>query len=443
MGLEGEGLSSKMTRREFAAAAFYAGLVPFLAGCRREGSTRAKEILYWTGWSGHEYDLQRELIGEFNRQHPELKVRLLTQFSSTGVYQKVRVALAGGATPHVLSAVWPEELAGYAMRGVLTPLDDLLAESGRSIQEFTPGIRRLVTVNGRVYGLTVTTNTNLIVYNKALFQEVGLNPERPPSTPDELDEAARRCTKLDSAGRLLRYGFRPLNLDLWAYAFGGGWYDPDSGQVTANHPANVAALTWMAGYNRMFDVRKIQAFTSTFGSNTSATGPFYTGRMAMWQTGEWASEFIRRYGKEIDWGYFALPAPPGGRPNTTEARGSVFVIPAACKDKQAAWMFLNWITSPEPVTRFCWGIKNTPALIAAGQSPQFQQDPVFRFAVGLAQGKNSFGAPPIPIWSTYKREIQRIEDLCVLGGADPQAQLDQLQRNMARELQRTLEELQI
>ncbi len=430
-----------MTRRDFAVGALSVGMMQFVSGCSGERTNGRKEILYWTGWSGHEYDLQQELIGEFNREQPDLKVRLLTQFSSTGIYQKVRVALAGGATPHVLSAVWPEELAGYAMRGVLTPLDDYLTHAGRSIQEFTPGIRRLVTVDGRVYGLTVTTNTNIIVYNKALFREVGLDPERPPRTPDELDEAARRCTKTDSAGRLQRYGFRPLNLDLWAYTFGGGWYDAESARVTASHPANVEALKWMAGYNRRFDVRKIQAFTSTFGSNTTATGPFYTGRMAMWQTGEWASEFIRRYGKDIDWGYFALPAPPQGRPNTTGAGGSVFVIPAACKDKGAAWEFLNWITSPEPVIRFCWGIKNTPALIAAGQAPQFQQDPVFRFAVGLAQGKNSFGAPPIPIWSTYKREIQRVEDLCVLGGADPQASLDQLQSNMARELRRTLEEL--
>src|SRR5687767_10828214 len=145
-----------MTRRQLLSGFLSAALLEGLPGCRQ--SDDGGEILYWTGWSGHEYDLQQELIAEFNRENPGLKVRLLTQFSSTAIYQKVRVALAGGATPHVLSAVWPEELAGYAMRGVLTPLDDLLAGSGRSIEEFTPGIRRLVTVDGRVFGLTVTTN---------------------------------------------------------------------------------------------------------------------------------------------------------------------------------------------------------------------------------------------------------------------------------------------
>jgi multiple sugar transport system substrate-binding protein len=415
------------------------GALPLAAGCRTDSA--GDELIYWTGWSGHEYDLQRELIDEYNARNPPRPVRLLTQFASNAVYQKVRVALAGGSTPDVLSAVWPDELAGYALRGVLTPLDEFLAGSGRSIREFTPGIRRLVTVAGKVYGLTVTTNTNLIVFNKGLFREVGMDPENPPITPDELDEAARRCTKIDSSGKLIRYGFRPLNLDLWAYAFGGGWYDAESERVTANHPANVAALKWMAGYNRLFDLRKVQAFTSTFGSNTTATGPFYTGRMAMWQTGEWASEFIRRYGKDLDWGWFALPSPPGGRPNTTGAGGSVFVIPAAARDKEQSWRFLNWITGHDPVYRFCWGIKNTPALIEAGHSAQFTKDPMFRFAVNLAQGENSFGAPPIPIWSTYKREIQRVEDLCILGGADPQRTLDSLQRNMSRELQRTLYEL--
>src|SRR5438128_1147387 len=233
----------RLSRRRFLEGA--AGLALGVGGCRTVRGAET-EIVYWTGWSGHEYQIQQGLIEEFNRTHPDLRVQLLTQFNNLDVYQKVRIAFAGGATPDVMSTVWPDELAGYAMRGVLTPLEGYLSRSGRNISDFTPGIARMVQIDGHVYGLTVTTNANFIVYNKEVFADSGLDPERPPLTTEELDKASKACLKLDSSGEMVRYGFRPLNLDLWAYVFGGRWFDPATGKVTANDPHNVAALRWMA-----------------------------------------------------------------------------------------------------------------------------------------------------------------------------------------------------
>ena len=413
-----------------------------LAGCgfaRQGGPT---EIVYWTGWSGHELEVLQGLVDEFNRTHSDVHVRMLTQFNTTGSYQKVRIAFAGGATPDVMSTVWDYELAAYAKRGVLEPLDGYLAKSGRDLdREYTPGVAKMVRVDGRVWGLTITTNTIFIAYNKALYRQAGLNPDSPPTTTDELDRAALACTQYDSSGRFVRYGFLPSSLSLWAYVFGGRWYDDLTGAVTANDPANVAALTWMASYRKRYDLRRVQAFQSTFGGESTANGPFFMGKIAMWQTGEWSEEFIRRYAPTLEWGWFALPAPPGGRKNTTSAGGSVFVIPAACRHKAAAWEFLNWMTSAKPVAEFCWSIKNVPPLIASGRDPRFQRDPLFRFAIGIQRGPNAFGAPPIAIWPTYRHEIDRVEESVMFGGADPKAQLDRLQANMTRELSRTREEL--
>jgi multiple sugar transport system substrate-binding protein len=176
-----------------------------LGGCSTVRANGPTEIVYWSGWSGHEFDVQTRLIEEFNRTHPDVHARILTQFNNQSSYQKVRIAFAGGATPDVMSTVWDRELAGYAMRDVLEPLDGYLKQSGRDIdREYTPGVARMVRVDGHIYGLTVTTSTNLIVYNKQIFREVGLDPERPPRTTDELDEAAKRCTKYDKDRNLVR-----------------------------------------------------------------------------------------------------------------------------------------------------------------------------------------------------------------------------------------------
>lgn len=286
-----------------------------LAGCSHAGAQNGPvEIRYWTGWTGHELEAQRRLVDEFNRTHPGIRIRILSVFGS---YQKVRIAFAGGATPDVCSAVWSDELAGYAMRGVLTPLDEKLAASGRSVNEWVPGVARMLQYRDRTYGLAVTANTSFIVYNKQIFREAGLDPERPPQTIQELDRAVDACTKLGEGGRLQQYGMRPQELHRWAYVFGGQWYDPATGSVTANHPKNVEALRWMASYSRRYDVSRMQSFEASFGSSSTPSGPFFVGKVAMWQTGEYALEHLRRYAPEVEWGWFPLPSPPGGRPDTT------------------------------------------------------------------------------------------------------------------------------
>ena len=415
-------------------------LVHFLAGCATQAEGRTPvELRYWTGWTGPQLGAQKRLVEEFNRTHPGIRVRVL---SVAGSYQKVRIAFAGGATPDVCSAVWADELAGYAMRGVLRPLDDYMARSGRSLDEYVPGVARMLQYRDRPYALAVTTNTNLLVYNKRIFREAGLDPERPPRTIEELDAAAEACTQYAPDGGFVRYGFRPTSLTLWAYVFGGQWYDPASGHVTANHPRNVEALRWMAAYGARYDVSRMQNFEAGFGSSETPNGPFFVGKVAMWQTGEWALTHIRRHAPQLEWGWFSLPPPAGGRPRTSGAGGSVFVIPAATRHPDEAWEFLNWITQPHAVGEFCEAIGNLPPLRSVSTTPRFRKEPLFHFALDLAAGENVFGPPQMPVWPRYTQDIRRAEEYAMFGRQDPAQLLDNLDRRMEKELARTLREAQ-
>lgn len=420
-----------------ASSALLIGLCAVACNTAQQGGPI--EIVYWTGWSGHEFEVQQRLVDEFNRAHPKVRVRLLSQFGNSG-YQKVRIAFAGGSTPDVMSTVWADELASYARRGVLTPLDDRLRQSGRDFdKEFVPGLRKGLKVDGKVFALAATTNADLIVYNRKIFREVGI--DRVPTTPGELDKAAAACTILKPDGSFERYGFRPTNLRLWAHVFGGEWYDAKARRITADHPRNVAALEWLASYSKRYDISRIQSFQSTFGSESTPNGPFFVGNIAMWATGEWSGEFLRRYAPNLDYGFFSYPAPAGGRPNSTFAGGSVFVIPTACKHKNEAWQFLNWITSPYAVKTFCSEIENVPPLVQVGLDPVFQSNPLMRFAVKLSHSENATGAPGISIWPTYNREIGRAEEAATLGGQNPARVLRDLQVRMEREQARTAREL--
>ena len=117
------------------------------------------------------------------------------------------------------------------------------------------------------------------------------------------------------------------------------------------------------------------------------------------------------------------------------------MIPTACTDKDAAWEFLDWMTSPKPVRQFCEAIHNLPPLLSVGRDAYFQNDPLYRFCIPISEGANAFGPPPIPIWPTYAREIGRVEEKVTLGGDDPRQALAGLQSAMAKELREAREDL--
>lgn len=63
-----------------------------------------------------------------------------------------------------------------------------------------------VTIDGLCYALPVRSNSIEYFYNVDHFEEVGLDPNNPPKTWDEMMDAAIKLTKKDSAGNTIRYG---------------------------------------------------------------------------------------------------------------------------------------------------------------------------------------------------------------------------------------------
>jgi multiple sugar transport system substrate-binding protein len=407
-------------------------------GCSSSKPERSSKvrIRYWTGWPGEEFNTQKKLIKEFEAAHPNIAVEPLCVFND---YLKVRIAFASGDPPNVCSAVWPEEFPSYAMRGLLTPLEDYYKNSGRRDDEFFPGIWKSLHYSGHLFGLVATLNTTMMALNAEVYRELGLDPEKPPETLEEFDRINELCIKYDDKGNIVRYGYRPAELPFWAYVFGGGWYDEKTQKITANRTENVAALEWMVSFARRHNIEKLMSFESALGSNfTTPTGSFYVGKSVFWFTGDWARTLINLYAPKLKYKVFAPPYPKGGRKNCSYVSASVWVIPKASKHKEEAWEFLNWMCSPSASKKFTSQHGNFTPLRAVANEPEYANDEVYRLARRLVEGENSFGVPQLPIWTYYAEEIRRAENYAVYGAKTPTQALDELQSKMEKELKKAL-----
>src|SRR5690554_3982536 len=174
----------------------------FAAGAKEaKGPT---EIWFNTLFHGGDAKAMEMLVEEFNRSHSDVQIDL-TQGSWTEYNAQMNNAVLAGEAPQlgiILNFSMP------AMSPALTPLSDspvgnLLAEYGLGREDYVDYIWDIANVDGKQYGIPLDNTMLGIYYNKDLFKKVGLDPERPPTTLREFEDAAN---KLKAAGY---YAFHP------------------------------------------------------------------------------------------------------------------------------------------------------------------------------------------------------------------------------------------
>ena len=137
---------------------------------------------------------QRAVFDRFVELHPEINVIPNQVLAIEGMGNSAALlAIAGGVAPDVFSLYY-QQMHSYITQNFLAPLDDYL-EDWHLYEEVPEKLWPVVTgPDGRRYGALYTWPTLFLVYRKDLFEEAGLDPNRPPQTWDELYRYAQKLS---------------------------------------------------------------------------------------------------------------------------------------------------------------------------------------------------------------------------------------------------------
>jgi multiple sugar transport system substrate-binding protein len=428
----------------------------------REASTPAERealaqgrtvIVYWDRHSGHEHEARRALIDEFNHSQNEVYMRALSIGYNT-LMEKMLTSIAGGSPPDIcaLDGTIMAQLVG---QGCFMPLENLMKQNPHLDEEaFFPYIWRTVAFDGHVWGIPTTTDTYCLLWNKQAFHKVGLDPEQPPQTMDELLQYAERLTIRDETG-IQQIGFLPWQpwdlTHMWGLLFGGEWYDEKTGLLTcADDPKLIRMFEWQRSFALdpnsksnppyAMDPERIMSFQQGFGAYMSANNPFYSGKIAMITEGEWQVTFIPKYAPELDWGVAFIPTPDGAPPRAYGPTCVADCIPNGCRNVEAAWKYLQWFYSPRPnggaspVADYNYAIHNVPARIREAQEERFVGDPKFRVFVDVLLQRETVCAPVTLATQFMMDEIERQRELVVFRKTTPREALRFIQDKVNTEL---------
>ncbi|MBN2219167.1 MAG: ABC transporter substrate-binding protein [Kosmotogaceae bacterium] len=394
------------------------------------------ELSFWYAWGGDEGEALLALVDEFNNSQTEIVVRPV--FVPIGQGEKINTALAGSSTPDIVT-IWDWMVVPLGESGALIPLNDYLDSAGIDESDYLPGAWSYGAYRGIKYGLPTTINAYAFMWNKALFEELGLDPERPPEDIEELDEYAELLFKQDSRGNIRRLGFLPNISHIYFYVFGGQLWDPETEEITANHPGNIAALDWVASYYKKFDLQKIRVFQATWGEMASPYNPFYRGQLAIQEAGQWELLFIEQFAKsDFEYGVSPFPAPEGGRDKVAYMNGSFWAIPKGSKHPEESFEFLKWLTDSGQAARFAAELSNIPPKVDAINDPVFQSKmlPNMEIYIDMLTDGYVYFFPTLPIGLYYMEELNQALQYVQSGAKTAEEALNDVQEAVNRELER-------
>jgi len=334
-----------------------------------QAASESKEpvkVVFWTSMSGSLGDVQAEIIDDFNASQDEVFVEAAFQGNYYDMGAKLQAAVAAGEVPHI-AQVEMGRLKFFDEAEALADMRPYIEAANIDLDDFVPGLMSFSYVDDRVISMPFNRSTPLFYYNKDHFREVGLDPERPPQTWDELEEYA---AKLSIDGK--RWGFG-VPIDAWFYEAmimqgDGRILNADETSIGFNNNTGTDPLYFWKkmveqDYMKIPVGKEYNSFTlnrNDFSGEITSMIIDSTGALA----GLTASS-------EFEIGAAFLPknkrfgVPTGGA-------NVVMMAGHNAEEEAAAWKFIEYLTSTEAVTKWAIGTGYIPARFSAVESDEFQ-----------------------------------------------------------------------
>lgn len=393
----------------------------------------------WSLWQGAEEQDFLKVVAFYNKTHPGVVVENLGNVDDP----KTVRAIVAGVPPDVCTLSIPAYLGTLAANDAIMPLDKQFAASGLKESSFTPGALGQCRYAGHLYAVPYLMDCSALIYNKDVFKSVGLDPNKPPATFEELVADCKRIIKRDPEGRLTRIGMNPMSADQVLGVYGTGLFDAQNQRVTADTAGNVQAFQM---YKNLMDAQggfeAVDAFALGFSSTTSNFDPFYKGQIAMQIQGEWYPSWINQFSPDTRYGVapFPYPANDVSKKNAVWLGSNPLCIPKEAKHPKEAWAFIQWTQSPAAQIMLAKSIHNVPDIVSVLRDPALRTgspDAVkFGQFLDLADTSNPRYFPPMPIASLYTNQIQNASDSVSYGRLTPQAALAGVQRRCQHEMEK-------
>lgn len=407
-----------------------------------------------------------DLIAEFNASQDKIVVTGNDQ--GTSYDEVLRQYERTAATPEQLpEIIYMEDsaLGQLVDRGQLLPAQSCMEADGYDMDALVPAARAAASVDGVLYPGYMNVSSPILYYNQAHFQAAGLDPDDPPQTIDEIEEAARVIKEAGVAPRPLSFVTSQWFFQTWIGGLGQDMVNNDNGrsapatEAMLDTPETQSLMQWLADMNAE---ELLNPFPVTDGSIDHYLA-LITEQSSMLIETSTASGTIadalgggltaEEAGVDVDAAVLeAANLVPGSsqfpgieEPGKVAASGGYFYLLNVGEPEQqaAAWEFLEFMLRPENSKR--WHIDGgyLPVVQSVLDDPdvlEFQRSDLGGLLLApsaeqMAAAVPEEAPPLIGPFTTYKQALQGAMERVLFSGEDPAASLASASEEMNQALE--------
>ena len=290
----------------------------------------------WDVPNGHEYELIDQVIGRFEKEHPNVTVIYESGISKEDYSSWLSDTIISGEQPDIF--ILPEnDFNLLASSGSLKKLNGFIAND-LDISDFYDSAYQAGTYNSIQYALPFESNPTMMCINKDLLEKEGIELPLNGWTLSDFYNICKQVTRdTDGDGVVDQYGMT-----------GYTWQ-----QILASHGIRLFDENGTEAY---FDTEKTKAALSMFvrlnalnGNYRVGTEDFDKGKvaflpmtLAQYRTYKPYPYHVSKY-SSFAWTCIQMPAAISSV-NATEVSTSLYGISAKTRHDQLAWEFLKLLT---------------------------------------------------------------------------------------------------
>ncbi len=340
---------NKCLKRSVLAAALFAFAAPVL-------SKTELTMFYPVAVGGALTKIVDGIVDDFEQANPDISVNAIYAGNYNDARVKALAALKSG-DPAQLSVMFSIDVHELIDLDAIVPFDDVVTtqEEKDWLGSFYPALMENGKVEGKTYGVPFQRSTIVMYYNKDMFRAAGLDPEKPPTSWEELTEVGAALTKKNADGNVEQWGAMIPSTGYQYWMFGA--LTKQQGQVLMNQDGNETYFNHPKVINALEFWKDLGTKHSVMPEGIIEWGTlrqnFLEQKTAiMWHsTGNLTTV---KNNADFDFGVAMLPA--GSELGSPTGGGNFYLFKAASDAERAASLKLvRFMTSPEQASS--WSIQ--------------------------------------------------------------------------------------
>lgn len=313
------------------------------------------QIVFWHAMGGPLGRVMTDLIDRYNRSQKSYFIKAVGMGSYDTLAKKILASLVAKEAPDIAQN-YETLTKKFIKHGKIVCLDDLLASETEDIKsDIIPIMLENNTFNGKLYSFPFNKSVPVLYYNKDMFRKVGLDPDKPPATLDELAEYARKITYYhqNTPGEDNSvYGYGNSKANVWGFSnrilqYGGQIVNAEGNKSFFDADASINAL--LSLQTMVFD--KI----AKEGQGFDHQNDFIAGKCGIIESSIVSKVYMEG---SINFDFGVAPLPGQVQKGVILSGTNINIFNNGDPRKVAgAWDFVKWFTSTEISAE--WSIRTT------------------------------------------------------------------------------------